>query len=137
MKMESNQPRSVRAVPAFTLIEMLIVIGLIGVLAALTMPTIRSLSRGDVITIGLRQLTDDLNYARLRAINGRSPVYVVFFPNQSYSPTPLTAMQANITNFISTNHAANHLLSCQLSSYAIFAGRTLGDQPGQPTPHYF
>jgi prepilin-type N-terminal cleavage/methylation domain-containing protein len=119
---------------AFTLLEMLMVIGIIGILAALTAPTIRSLGRGDVMTTALRQLSDDLNLARLRAINGRTPVYVVFFPRQS--DYGLAQMAPGITNYLSVNRAANRLLGGQMASYALFAGRTLGDQPGQPTAHY-
>ena len=121
------------ATRAFSLFELLIVIGLIGLLAALALPSLK-LGKGNQMNAATRQLLDDLALARLRAINNRSQVYVVFFPTvQTYlGIVPPGA----VFDFLTTNQAANHLLGSQMSAYAIYAKRSLGDQPGQPTSRY-
>ena len=121
------------ATRAFSLFELLIVIGLIGLLAALALPSLK-LGKGNQMNAATRQLLDDLALARLRAINNRSQVYVVFFPKvQSYLGIPASGA---VFDFFTTNQAANHLLGSQLAAYSIYAKRSLGDQPGQPTSRY-
>lgn len=121
------------ATRAFSLFELLIVIGLIGLLAALALPSLK-LGKGNQMNAATRQLLDDLALARLRAINNRSQVYVVFLPLvQSYLGVGGAGAKFD---FFTTNQAANHLLGAQLSAYAIYAKRSLGDQPGQPTSRY-
>src|SRR5256885_1101631 len=63
---------------AFTLMEMLVVMVIIGILAALGLPALRGLSQANSIAAAHRQLLDDAGIARLRAINGRTTVYMVF-----------------------------------------------------------
>ena len=123
-----------RGVRAFSLFEMVIVVGLMGLLAALALPSMK-LGKGSQMSAATRQLLDDLTLARLRAINNRSQVYVVFLPQvQSY--LAVGAAGASF-DFFTTNQAANHLLAAQTSAYAIFAKRTLGDQPGRANSRYF
>lgn len=122
----------VRGIRAFSLFEMVIVVGLVGLLAALALPSMK-LGKGNQMAAATRQLLDDLSLARLRAINNRSQVYVVFLPqatNTFVSPT------APVYDFFTTNQAANHLLGSQRAAYAIFAKRMLGDQPGRATSRY-
>src|SRR3982751_4920729 len=66
------------SVSAFTLLELLVVIGIIGLLAAIAAPALKGLGSSNEIAAANRQLTDDLSFARLRAINDRTTVYVVF-----------------------------------------------------------
>ncbi|MCX8107857.1 MAG: prepilin-type N-terminal cleavage/methylation domain-containing protein, partial [Verrucomicrobiae bacterium] len=65
---------------AFTLLELLVVVGIIALLAATSVPAIRSLSKTNVVAAGNRQMLDDLAYARRLALTGRRTVYVVFVP---------------------------------------------------------
>ena len=129
------------ATRAFSLFELLIVIGLIGLLAALALPSLK-LGKGNQMNAATRQLIDDLALARLRAINNRSTVYVVFFPKvQSYPLVPPLGplnpyTPADVGNFLATNQAANHVVGSQMAAYAIYAKRSLGDQPGQPNSRY-
>ena len=57
---------------AFTLIEMLLVITIIAIMAAIGIPHIRGWGEGNSMTAATRQLMDDLALARLKAINCRA-----------------------------------------------------------------
>ncbi len=116
---------------AFTLIEMLVVLGIIGILIGMTLPSFKDLGKGSTIDAASRQLMDDLMYARLKAISGRTTVYVVFFPLQGFY-----GFNSVETNFFWTNNAANGLMGGQLATYALFARRSVGDQPGQGSARY-
>src|SRR5688572_11970166 len=111
---------------AFTLIELLVVMAIIGVLAAIGLPALKGMGGSNDIGAAVRQLMDDLSYARLKAINERTTVYVVFVSdtivNQPWSATERT----EVTRY------ANH----QFTSYALFTKRGLGDQPGAERPRY-
>lgn len=109
---------------AFTLIEMLVVIGIIALIAGLAAPAMKT--KSIAMDAGHRQLADDLNRARQLAISTRSTVYVLFMPliNPSFTVTNLTQSQKDI------------LASRQARGYAIFARRTVGGQPGKEEPRY-
>ena len=62
----------------FSLIELLVVVAIIGLLSSVTLPALRGLSKSNALSVTNRQIVDDLNLARLMAINNRSPVYMVF-----------------------------------------------------------
>jgi prepilin-type N-terminal cleavage/methylation domain-containing protein len=113
---------------AFTLIELLVVIAIIGIMAAIGVPALKGLGGTNDIAAANRQLRDDLSYARLRAVNDRTTVYVVFV-----SPTLLT--EAKSWNNAERLQVAKYA-NLQYTGYALFAERSLGDQPGPGTPHY-
>ncbi|MGB0583085.1 MAG: pilus assembly FimT family protein, partial [Limisphaerales bacterium] len=71
-------------VSAFTLIEMLVVLAIVGVLAGMTLPVLKGLGKGNIKAAAVRQLQDDLMYARLKAMSGRTEVYVAFMPDHDY-----------------------------------------------------
>jgi prepilin-type N-terminal cleavage/methylation domain-containing protein len=123
---------------AFTLLEMVVVIGIIGIVAALALPSLR-MNKGNVMSAASRQLLEDMQFARLRAISSRTPVYVVFFTHQgaAWNGAPF-GISANTvhSNFFATNPAANAMLGGQFTSYALYTKRSLGDQPGRDSPRY-
>jgi prepilin-type N-terminal cleavage/methylation domain-containing protein len=121
---------------AFTLIEMLVVIAILGILAALTVPALKNFGKSSANIGASRQLLDGVARARQLAISQRTTVYMVFvpanfwvisgnFPNPWW--TSLTPAQTN---------AAVNLCGEQLSGYNFVALGAMGDQPGQHAWHY-
>lgn len=99
----------------FSLTELLVVIAIIGVLAAIGIPALRGLGESNTIDSATRQLLDDLGFARLRAINDRTTVYMLFVPPN---------VEDQNTN----------LAPYRLTGYTLFARRTVGEQPGRQSP---
>jgi prepilin-type N-terminal cleavage/methylation domain-containing protein len=117
---------------AFTLIELLTVIAIIGLLAAIGLPRISSMTKSNATISATRQLLDDLDLARTRAISGRMNVDVVFIP-----PSITNFYQPFFTKWSPQERTlANNLLGGQFTTYALFATRDVGDQPGRYHPRY-
>ena len=66
---------------AFTLLELLVVITIIGILVSISLPALKGLGRTGTNTGAARQLLEDLRYARQIALRNRSDVYMVFSPS--------------------------------------------------------
>lgn len=113
--------------------ELLVVIVIIGILARIALPSFRGLGQGNVTAAANRQLLDDLALARLTAINERTTVYLVFVPviSDLEFRTQISRMATPRLRRQMTN-----LYTGQLTSYALFANRTVGSQPGRITPRY-
>jgi prepilin-type N-terminal cleavage/methylation domain-containing protein len=134
-------PRAARrVVVAFTLLEMLVVVAIIGMLAAVSVPAIRALTQTNTVAAGHRQLLDDLAYARQLAVSGRRVVYLVLVP-------PTMRGQADTIRSADPNlypprvkdralRQLTNLVDGQYTAYALFTRRTVGDQPGRDHPMY-
>jgi prepilin-type N-terminal cleavage/methylation domain-containing protein len=123
---------------AFTLIELLTVIAIIGILAALTVPVLKNFGKSDVTVSASRQLLDDVGRARQLAMSQRTTVYMVFVPTNFWNPPtgwnifsspnpPLNPVQTNV---------AMSLMGMQLAGYTFMADGAVGDQPGNHQWHY-
>jgi hypothetical protein len=89
MKTDTPSPSQHRA-KAFSLIELLAVIGLMLLVLKLTLPSLKGLMGNKPNLIARGQLISDLNLARTMALRNGAPVYVVFMPlfqNLDVSPT--------------------------------------------------
>src|SRR5579862_1526931 len=62
---------------AFTLVELLVVISVMGLIAALAVPALKNLGKSNVQTSAVRQLLDDIGRARQLAISQHTTVYMV------------------------------------------------------------
>lgn len=113
----------------FTLLELLVVIGLIALLTSLAVPALKGLSGGGTTSSASRQLLDDLALARLKAINERTTVYVVFVPPNFWSQYPAGHPLLNNKTFV-------NLANGQLTDYSLYVARSVGDQPGAPHGRY-
>jgi prepilin-type N-terminal cleavage/methylation domain-containing protein len=124
--------RNPKSPGAFTLIELLLVISIIGVLAAIGLPAIRGMTKSNAIIASNRQFQDDLSLARQSAIASHTTVYVVFVPTNIATitkpmPKPIDALlMQQITN----------LYTSVYSGYALLEMRQIGEQPGQNHPRY-
>jgi prepilin-type N-terminal cleavage/methylation domain-containing protein len=110
------------AARAFSLVELLVVIAIIGLLAAIGLPALRGFGESTGMDAAVRQVLDDVALARQQAINQRSDVYMIFVPPDLHQYPQ--GQRMFLTN----------LAGQRLTSYALYARRTVGDQPGRPTP---
>jgi len=110
----------------FTVLEMLVVVAIIGLLAALAMPALSGMNKSNSMTVATQQLTAATSLARQLALKNRSTVYLVFVSPGAFTGSPPTN---NLT-------AYTNLQSYQYTAYALMSLRTVGDQPGRPNPQY-
>ncbi len=136
------QPESSQARPGggFTLLEMLVVVAIVGLLAAASLPAIRALTQTNTVAAGHRQFLDDLALARHQAISGRRIVYLVLVPptmrthfntirNADVRLYPAAVKDASLRQL-------TNLVNGQFTAYALFTRRSVGDQPGRERPRY-
>jgi prepilin-type N-terminal cleavage/methylation domain-containing protein len=123
---------------AFTLIEMLTVIAIIGIIAAVSVPVIKNFGQSDVTVSASRQLLDDIGHARQLAMADRTTVYMVFVPTNFWylNGSINTLWQTAVQNTPGQSNIISSLLDKQLSGYTYIAYGALGDQPGRHSWHY-
>lgn len=110
----------------FTILEMLIVVTIIGFLAAMAMPHLSGMSKANSMTAAAQQMTGAVNLARRMAVSHRSTVFLAFVSPQAFTgPLPPN----NLTTY-------SNLMLAQYTAYALVSPRSVGDQPGRPNPQY-
>jgi prepilin-type N-terminal cleavage/methylation domain-containing protein len=125
-----------RHLSAFTLIEMLVVITILGILAGLAVPALKNISKSDSSTSAARQLLDDFGHARQLAISHHTTVYMVFVPANFWLP-PFTGSSVWVNGLtVAQQTAVTNLCDKQLSGYTFIGTGAVGDQPGRHAWHY-
>lgn len=120
--------RTPNARSGITLTELLVVLAIIGLLAALSLPAMKGMTQANILSSATRQLLDDFSLARQLAIKDRTSVFVVFVPTNIFAlPMPTDARQYAV---------ASNLTDAAFTTYAIFTDRSPGDQPGRPNFRY-
>ncbi len=107
--------------------ELLVVISILGLLAALTVPALKNIGQSQVQVSAARQLLDDVGRARQLAISQRTTVYMVFVPPVGSWWGSLPASQLA---------PGTNLLDKQCTGYNFISLRSVGDQPGQGRIRY-
>jgi prepilin-type N-terminal cleavage/methylation domain-containing protein len=130
IRFSNNLTHRLQAAGAFTLIELLAVISIMALIAALVGPTVKQLRRGDTIQTATREMLDAVARARQLAISEHTTVYMVFVPTNFW----LDPAYQGLT--LADRNAANNLLDKQLTGYNFVSLRSVGDQPGQGVPRY-
>ena len=123
-----SAPRRTAFQRAFTLLELLVVIGIIALLATLGVGALRGFTAVNVVQAGNRQLLDDINRARASAQNQRSTVYMVFVP--PLNTFPVGVVPSNQRKYLTNRWPG------QLTSYNFITMRSPGDQPGRGRAQY-
>jgi len=113
---------------AFTLVEMLIVLSIMALLAALAVPALKNFGHADAMTAADQQMLNDVARARQLAISQRTTVYMVFVPANFWNNNLSAALQAL--------PATTNLCDKQLTGYTFAALGAVGDQPGNHQWHY-
>jgi prepilin-type N-terminal cleavage/methylation domain-containing protein len=118
---------------AFTLLELLTVIAIIGIMAAIALPTLRGL-KPNTAGSATRQLLDAVSHARQLALGMRTTVYMVFVPPSFFNDN---TYKASYGSWSAADQAlAKSLLDKQMVGYNYVTLRSIGDQPGVSYPQY-
>jgi hypothetical protein len=109
---------------------------IIAILASIGVPAMKGLGQANRSAAAHRQILDDLALARLRAINDRAPVYMVFVPTNIVQAFNRASSSGNTPRSRAERAQLTNLLTGAYSYYALIAERTVGDQPGRHTRRY-
>ncbi len=123
---------------------MLVVMLILGILAALTVPAIKNLGKANTAMSASRQMLDAVGRARQLAIANHTTVYMVFVPPdfwnlaRSYHNVNYPTLSAGVNAAGGQQLLTTLINLCdkQVTGYSFVALGAVGDQPGQHAWHY-
>ena len=118
-------------VSAFTLLELLVVLAIVGILVGITLPTIHTFKPSPG-TVAASQLLGDISRARHLAISQRTTIYMIFLPTNLV----LLCEPFSKAWTVAESNKAVPAYERQLFGYTFVSLRRLGDQPGQAIKQY-
>ena len=133
MKLHDNNLKQRRVrwrAEGFTLVELMMVVGIMVLVLRLALPTLKGLMGGKAHSMARSQLIGDLNSARTMALRNGTPVYVVFMPLF----TEVGRRSGDVDAYLKGE--GNSMLGEQSISYAIYAEYLPGDQPSDPSKRW-
>jgi prepilin-type N-terminal cleavage/methylation domain-containing protein len=125
---------------AFTLIELLTVIAIIGILAALLGPVLKHFAKPDATVAATRQMLDDFGRARQMAISQRTTVFMVFIPTNFWQDTLRSGgisgwgFVQTFAPLVANSTTVTQMYAAQWNGYMMISQRDVGDQPGRSYP---
>ena len=129
MNIKSFSPSESR-LRGFTLVELMMVVGLMVLVLRLTLPSLKGLMGGTADSMARSRLIGDLNSVRAMALRNGFPVYMVFMPLFSEIGGDSNDKKAYL------EEEGNSMLAEQSIGYAIYADYLPGDQPNAPSKHW-
>jgi prepilin-type N-terminal cleavage/methylation domain-containing protein len=126
---------------AFTLVELLLVISIMGIIAALAVPAFKNLGKSNIQASASRQLLDDIGRARQLAVSQHTTVYMIFVKTNfwlgNWDGSTFIPSTPWLNRLSPTQLAAlTNLSDKQLTGYTFVSLRSVGDQPGQGHRRY-
>lgn len=120
---------------AFSLVELLVVISIIGLLAGLAVPAIKNLGKSNVTVSASRQMLDEIARARQLALSQHTTVYMLFVDASFWQTNVWFAPDGHPVPWPATT-AVTNLCDKQLTGYNFVSLRSIGDQPGRSSTNY-
>lgn len=122
---------------AFTLLELLVVISIMGIIAALAVPAVKNWGKSNVQASASRQFLDDVGRARQLAISQHTTVYMIFVRSNFWDAPGIGNTWWNAVQLQPQQlPVATNLCNMQLMGYTFVSLRSVGDQPGQGKCRY-
>ncbi len=129
--------KSARTTAAFTLVELLVVLSIMGILAMMVVPALKNFGKAEAAASAMRQMMDDVHRARQLAISQRTTVYMIFLPANFWNDSSYVGNLAAYNNLPpAEKDKASKLFDKQLNSYTFVTVRSAGDQPGRNVARY-